>query len=355
MVHGKFSDAQRSATRDATLARSEDGRWQLDVDGESRHFDAGEVEVSDRIGRIPRRLSFPGGAEFETSDNDGIDDLLGAREGLHARIVHGLERRWGVAVASLVGVALVTVFFIKVGLPAMAGWAADKLPPESDRLIGAQTLEILDRSVLAPSTLDAQRQAQLQNVFTRMTAPLNDGHVYQLELRSAQQLGPNALALPSGIIVMTDELVAVSKHDEEIMAVLAHEIGHVRGRHALRHIIQAAGVSMMAVVLLGDLSNVSALASAAPVLIQAKHSRDFEREADGFARGWLDNAGIPSHRFDDILCRMTGTTRGSKPSPSVFLSTHPDTTERVKCTAEAAPDVEAPAADEAKPSLGAEA
>ena len=112
---------------------------------------------------------------------------------------------------------------------------------------------------------------------------------------------------------MTDELVQVSHDDEELQAVLAHEIGHVRGRHALRQIIMATGVSALAMGVLGDVSSVSALASAAPVLLHTKHSRDFEREADAFARDWLQRQGIPGSRFDDILCRMSRSARGNSP------------------------------------------
>jgi Zn-dependent protease with chaperone function len=84
--------------------------------------------------------------------------------------------------------------------------------------------------------------------------------------------------------VITDDLVKIAKSDDEIIAVLAHEIGHVRGRHALRQLLQAAGISALAVAVLGDVSSFSAILGAAPALLHAKHSRDFEREADTFAK-----------------------------------------------------------------------
>ena len=76
---------------------------------------------------------------------------------------------------------------------------------------------------------------------------------------------------------MTHELVELAKTDDELVSVLAHEVGHVRGRHALRQLLQAAGVSALAVALLGDVSSISALLSAAPALLHAKHSRDCDR------------------------------------------------------------------------------
>jgi predicted Zn-dependent protease len=81
---------------------------------------------------------------------------------------------------------------------------------------------------------------------------------------------------------------------------------------------------------LGDVSSVSALATAAPALLQARHSRDLEREADGFARQWLAANHIPAQRFDEILCRMAGHRAGSNEAPA-FLSTHPAVDERARC------------------------
>jgi Zn-dependent protease with chaperone function len=158
-----------------------------------------------------------------------------------------------------------------------------------------------------------------------------------LELRSGDAVGANALALPSGIIVMTDDLVELAQHDDELVAVLAHEIGHVRGRHALRQLLQTAGVSALALAVLGDVSSISGLASAIPALLQAKHSRDFEREADVFAKQWLMKNNIAPERFDAILCRLDAAV-GSAVSSDVldYMSSHPPTSERARC----APDLQ---------------
>ena len=38
--------------------------------------DLARVEVSDRVGRVPRRISFADGSLFETEDNDAVDAWL---------------------------------------------------------------------------------------------------------------------------------------------------------------------------------------------------------------------------------------------------------------------------------------
>ena len=63
---------------------------------------------------------------------------------------------------------------------------------------------------------------------------------YVLEFRKSPAVGPNAFALPGGTVVLLDELVAAAAHDDEIAAVLAHEIGHLHGRHTMRHVLQTS-------------------------------------------------------------------------------------------------------------------
>jgi predicted Zn-dependent protease len=133
-----------------------------------------------------------------------------------------------------------------------------------------------------------------------------------------------------------DDLVQLAHSDAELMAVLAHEIGHVRGRHALRQIINAAGISAMALVVLGDVSSISSLAAAGPALLQARNSRELEQEADEFARQWLDANGIAPSNFDDILCRMAREVGDD--GESSFLSTHPPVNDRARCKPKSAPD-----------------
>jgi Zn-dependent protease with chaperone function len=209
------------------------------------------------------------------------------------------------------------------------------MPADADRAIGAGTLDVLDRVAFRSSELPNKRQQELRHRFIDMTKTLDDGHEYQLEFRRGGMIGANAFALPSGIVVMTDELVEMAKSDDELIAVLAHEIGHVRGRHALRQLLQAAGVSSLAAALFGDVSSISAVLSAAPALLHAKHSRDFEREADTFAKQWLHENGIAESNFDAILCRMSGA-HGDMNGDDRFdyFASHPSTTERAQCPKE---------------------
>jgi Zn-dependent protease with chaperone function len=331
-IHGRYFDAQRSRPVAAILSCDGEEGVRLQAEAVTRSDVLSTVVISDRIGAIPRRLRFPDGALFETDDNDAIDALLpGAR--MSPGWVHRLEQRWRVVLLSLLAVVATCGLFLQFGMPWLAHRVADALPPGIDAAIGARSLEILDRSLLLPSALPEARQQQLNDLFNRMAADAGSGQPLRLVLRDSKALGANAFALPAGTVILTDSLVAMSRDDEELQAVLAHEIGHVRQRHALRQLLQGAGVSAMSVVLFGDLTSLSALTGAVPLLLQAKHSRDFEREADAFARRWLAAHRIATHRFDDILCRMTIERNDDRADLPDYLSTHPPTQDRAACAA----------------------
>jgi Zn-dependent protease with chaperone function len=328
-IGGRYFDGRSSVARAAQLELDEDGIVRVLGLAAQVWAPLAELVISDRIGRIPRRIVFTDGSTFETDDNDAVDALARVRGTawlLHA--VSRWERRWLPALAALGAVAVIAVLFVQIGIPALADGAAAAMPTSTDRAIGAQSLELLDAALFEPSELPESRQDALQALFRDLVASLDDGHDYRLELRHGGRVGANAFALPAGIVVLTDELCELAQHDEEIVGVIAHEIGHVRGRHALRLLLRNAGVAALSLALLGDVSTTSTLAAAVPTaLLDARHSREFETEADDFAYAWLDRNGIARAHFAALLLRLEQSSDGAGYG---WLSTHPATSERIR-------------------------
>jgi Zn-dependent protease with chaperone function len=333
-VRALYFDGKSSEGHDVALSIGfgADARRVLRLRGAGIEIDwpLGEVRASDRIGSSRRYLYFPGGAQCETGDNDGVDALFADRERAAARLLHRWESGLGYALAALALTVAAAWAFIAWGIPAIARQVAFALPAATESLIGRDALAALDRFVLAPSKLPPERQEALRKLHAGMIARIDGAAQYRLELRRGGRVGPNALALPAGIIVVTDELVELSRDDREIEAVLAHEIGHLRGRHILRHLLQDSATALLVAVTVGDLASLSSLAAAAPtLLLQAKFSRDFEREADDFALDYLARRGIPPEVFAAILQRMERKRPAGSDVPD-YLSTHPATRERIE-------------------------
>jgi Zn-dependent protease with chaperone function len=286
--------------------------------------------LGERVGDTHRHLQFPDGSSVEVLDDAQFDAAL-ERAGLTTAEapLRRLEGRWRYTLAALLATLLATLGFIRYGAPALASRAVRLIPPGVDALIGADSLRVLDKGAFRPSALPPQRQAQLRQIFSEVAAgAAPDSARYRLELRAGGSLGANAFALPSGIVVLTDELTQLAQNDDELRGVFAHETGHLVNRHAMRMLVQSSAAALLLVGVFGDVSGATSLAAAAPtVLVDAAYSRDFEREADAFAFRWMSAHQVPPERLGDLLERLAarhGEAAGG------FLASHPDLQERIR-------------------------
>ncbi|MGM0595197.1 MAG: M48 family metallopeptidase, partial [Pseudomonadota bacterium] len=235
-IAGELYDGKSSHHWPATLRLVGEGELRLSWEEGSDDYLLGAVSVTSRLGNTPRYFTLPDGKKFETRDNDAVDALLRQHQqhGWSAW-VHKLESRWHYVMLSLVVVVAFVWGMLQYGLPAAAKGIAHHLPPSVTDSVSDETLSYLDKHLFDPSQLPESTQKRLQTSFSRISGGLDTGHRFQLQFRKGgKTLGANAFALPSGTIVMTDELVALSNNDEELIAILAHEVGHVVHRHGLR-------------------------------------------------------------------------------------------------------------------------
>jgi predicted Zn-dependent protease len=255
--------------------------------------------------------------------------------------VHNLERRWPYAVAALMLVAAATWWALVYGVPIAAEYVAAGVPPAVEAALGSRTLQALDTTGCRPSTVEAARRDALRKRLDALSAGLGDQHIYSLELRSCPAVGPNAFALPGGTIVMTDALVRLAQNDDQLAAVLAHEVGHVRDRHGLRMALQGAGVVALISTLAGDATSITALAVALPsVLLQSGYSRKFEDEADTFALQRMRQVGVSPRAFADMLRLLEQSHVPRASQAQDYFSTHPVTAARIERALAAETDVD---------------
>ncbi|WP_041409287.1 M48 family metallopeptidase [Sinorhizobium fredii] len=289
------------------------------------------VEISSRVGRIPRRISFEDGSLFETNDNDAVDRFLAQKGRAAAGIVHRLERFHPRLIAFIAATILLGGLIYRYALPALVEVAVAVTPPIVPRIMSASTFETMDRTLLDESKLDEVRRGKILDGFRRIAGVSAAGErAYTLNFREGGPIGPNAFALPDGTLILTDELVKLAGDDDEmIVGVLAHEIGHIEHQHSLRQIYRAAGVAALIMLVAGDIGS-----GAEDVLVEGggllalSYSRAAEAEADRHSvelmmKAGLDPAAIA--RFFELL-----ETKLDDHSETSILSTHPGTPERRK-------------------------
>ena len=117
------------------------------------------------------------------------------------------------------------------------------MPASVEQALGERVLQEMDRRILSPSTLSESDQHRIERQFAQLVMVAEDAPPYRLLFRKSR-IGPNALALPSGQIVLTDELAQFLADDSEaLMGVLAHELGHLQKRHLIRRIVHGAATA----------------------------------------------------------------------------------------------------------------
>ena len=326
-VTARYYDGNSSAASDVRLFFGNAGLITITGTGLATSHSLDDITVSSRLGNTPRSIYLPDGSLCEVSDNDLLDRLLAGRLSKHGNWLHRLESRT-LYVLLAVGLTLFTTLAtVEHGIPWLAQRAADALPQSVDRQLGQGTLDLMDRTLLSASELGETTRRRLGARFGEMTAALNKGDQYRLEFRHGGEIGANAFALPSGIVVMTDELVALSENDDELVAILAHEIGHLEHRHSIRMAMQSSAVALIIATITGDAVSASTLVVALPtVLIHSSYSQEFEHEADDYAYRYLLDNGIDTAHFARILARITGDDADTVVDR--YLSSHPGTRER---------------------------
>ena len=337
-VRGFCFDGQSSRRHPALLVLNAQGQLCLHFAGRELCHAPDRVQISPRLGNTPRQLAFDDGATFATSEHDALALLLrhlatSTQHKTKSDWLHQLESRWRWILGACLVLLLALYLGLTQGAPLAARIIVTFIPDAVEQHIGTQSMQMLDQILLEPSKLPVQRQQELQRHF----APLLQAHPelsLRVHFRHAPSIGANAFALPGGDMVFTDQIVQLSESDDELGAVLAHEIGHVYHHHGMRRVVQNGLLYWGLFAITGDISAASETIAAAPALLMnMAYSRQMEDEADDFALQQLLAHGIAPRHFAHIMRRLESTD--ARPDTSKnrllrLLSSHPDTHARIR-------------------------
>lgn len=274
----------------------------------------GQIDIGECLDGDALTLHLPDGSSCEVANGNALEAMID-RAGRRPPIMVVLQRNAISAMAALVLLIGLVVSGYRWGLPWTAEKLAPRIPQAAVSRLGDLVLRSLDREALKPSTLSVERQRALR-AGTDALATTQALPAYKLLFRASPQLGANAFALPGGTIVVLDRLVAQAS-DEQVIAVVAHELGHVAHHHPMRRLIHDAVISTAVAAYVGDLS--AAVASATALVLSASYSRDYELEADRYAAERLLDAGRDPLALVALLEKLDRGTGGAS-----LFSTHPD-------------------------------
>jgi len=192
---------------------------------------------------------------------------------------------------------------------------------------------------LAKTTPRATNRAQVDyvscvaNTITR-ALPANV-NTYDWEVVVFEDPTPNAFALPGGKIGVHTGLLQIAKNQDQLAAVIGHEVAHVLSHHGNERLSQQnlaqTGMSIVGAVLapstpMGSLA-LGALGLGVQYGALMPYSRKHESEADIYGLELSAKAGFDPRASVPLWQNMAAASEGQRPPE--FLSTHPDPLTRI--------------------------
>ena len=225
---------------------------------------------------------------------------------------------------ALLGVAILAI----AGTILFASQRAYLLVPLSaDKSLGDALARQLEKELVLEG--NSFRQKRL-NRIAKDLLPKKSPHQYRFSVVTDSRI--NAFAAPGGHIYFFSGLIDHASSDEEIAAVVAHEIGHVEKRHSMQQLIRTLGLIYVVKIFVGtgfeELDMIEAISELSGLLMIFNYSRAFEREADLFAAELLRER---CHSIGGLIDFLKNYPNESIVSEKMnWLSTHPSNEERIQ-------------------------
>lgn len=210
------------------------------------------------------------------------------------------------------------------GISLDLGGATMKMEPETlqeelatGRLVAGQ---ILGAAKLLP---DAKLQKYV-NLVGRRVADQSERKDLSWSFGVVDSTAVNAFAAPGGQILITTQLLQLLESEDELAAVLAHEVAHVVRKHHYRVIRKQRMLEFGAqAVKIDDASGMSDKLSAMVAQILARgldQSAEFEADRDGMI--YAARAGYDASALIRVLEKLANLS-AKEPAGELLLSTHP--------------------------------
>lgn len=317
-----------------------DGIISLAGDNVAATYPLSQAHMAEPFSQAPCVLDFADGARCEVGDAGGKAAIAAALGYRKSRVVR-LQHHWYGALLALVLLVASVGAIVQWGVPALGERIVVVLPVTVDQRVGDEALRGMRKAGLfQPTRLSDERLAQVQEIFNAIR-PKDARIPLTLRLVAMNSAPPNAFALPNGTVLLTDQMILhilneESELDDEMKAaiagILAHEIGHVEGRHSMRAIVRSSMLAVGSAALFGDFSTVVA---GAPVLIMnMDYSRQMETAADQYAITLMNQARLSTAPLADLFDSLERMATGEEKLPRwmrpefSYLSSHPTNEER---------------------------
>ncbi len=229
---------------------------------------------------------------------------------------------------------------------------SDELPLLNDSLSGFVSHE---QEKQIGNILIRQVRAQLPTVSDPLSSEYLQSLSYQLAENSTlfskdikaliiKDTSINAFAMPGGIIAVNTGLFRYAESEDELSAVLSHEIAHLSQRHFARMVAEQRNqqitsmgayiASVLVLLTVGTEPGIGAMAATQAAAEQSAlaYSRKNEQEADRIGMQTLVDAGKDPNAMITFFLKLQNADKFSGEQAPEYMLTHPVTDSRIADT-----------------------
>jgi beta-barrel assembly-enhancing protease len=224
---------------------------------------------------------------------------------------------------------------------ASAGGVFESVPIDADEWRLIEESEDLEGYFSAHSLLYTETKALdlVRRVGHEIRPAPTDDYI-EYEFFVLRDPSPNAFALPNGHVYVHTGMLARLRDEDQLAALLAHEINHVAGHHGIVN-YRATRKKAIAGMVLGGLGGWGSVISLGLQASVYGYSRDLEQEADDRAVEVLTSSRYDPHALPEMLDLLGQDYEGLQPRTPAVWSTHPEIRARAETSralvADAAP------------------
>ena len=243
------------------------------------------------------------------------------------------ERGRQIRLAALSTLALAAVIAAYIfGVPLIASRLVQVIPPGWEDGIGETVAHQIEASIGGDAGLplcDPDPESLANRAIARFAeAALEETNTpFSPDIRVVRSDIPNAFAVPGGRVYFFSALLNAARTPDEFAAVLAHELGHVVYRHGMEQLVSTAGTGLLVGFILGDMTGISIAAGLGATIIDARFSREAEREADRFAAQVAQRLDFQPWALANLIGRVAQDSDFDR--ALALFNTHPLTDERL--------------------------
>lgn len=134
----------------------------------------------------------------------------------------------------------------------------------------------------------------------------------------------NAFALPGGYMIVTTGLIDFCEDEQELIAVICHEIGHIEKRHVIARLIKEVGLDLL------KSNDPFITGEIARGIVSSGYNRRQEEEADVFACNLLLKNGIEPRTLATVFRKLKEEDKSGLYKQFEILSSYPNLDARIK-------------------------